>query len=406
MPDFKQTYNPDNLDFSMTHDLSVGAESFIQSENLRIYVRQNYGLTTQIPLRNLLMYVYDRIDLLFSEQYSEDNITERYEGEHTGGEVQIERPDRTNYQTLLNSLLLMTSDEQINNAIISFFRVNRIVQMYPKLRALMNSKVWYWEEFCNEVTYKRRYTFCSKPFLIKVKSNDHTTPKDLVEEALLINLPDFKQTRGLSDIVRCREVENGKLFNHCCCGKRGCRMYYGFCLECELHGECCCSIEFNDLTSPPDKFAGNGRWNPKYISMFYGADNVETARKEIGEPRSYIEGHFGTKESIPLLNLAAIPNYNIWSDHYAEYSLIDAFEKALSKPIVDKEKDYIGTQVFAEHIRYNTHLNVKGIVYRSAKDTNTENYVLFCNQQDSSRILTLNYAKLHLGRFEKNMIVL
>lgn len=397
MPDFKQTYNPDNLDFSMAHDLSVGAESFIQSENLRIYVRQNYGLTTQIPLRNLLMYVYDRIDLLFSEQYSEDNITERYEGEHTGGEVQIERPDRTNYQTLLNSLLLMTSDEQINNAIISFFRVNRIVQMYPKLRALMNSKVWYWEEFCNEVTYKRRYTFCSKPFLIKVKSNDHTTPKDLVEEALLINLPDFKQTRGLSNIVRCREIEHCKQYNQGC---------LSLCKKCELYGEYCCSVEFNDLTSPPNEFAGNGRWNPKYISMFYGANNVETARKEIGEPRSYIEGHFRTNRDISILNLAAVPDFDIWSDHYAEYSLIDAFEKALSKPVVNAEKDYIGTQVFAEYIRYNTQLNVKGIVYRSAKDTDTENYVLFCNQQESSKILTLNYAKLHLGRFEKNMTVL
>ncbi|GAV15990.1 RES domain-containing protein [Paenibacillus sp. NAIST15-1] len=140
-------------------------------------------------------------------------------------------------------------------------------------------------------------------------------------------------------------------------------------------------------TSPaPIKYAPNNRMSPAGISYMYLADSLSTCLQEIRATigSKVIVGNFNPKKDIKVLDLSIkpqIPKFSIFDENY-DHDLnwidefIQEFKWEISKPISDIEKDleYVPTQVLAEYIRQ---LGYHGIVYESSLVKGTYNYVLF-----------------------------
>lgn len=411
---FKQTYNENALNLDMCSGKYVNSEVFEFSPELRKYVSEHstpeficsFSLRpSAMPLSALLKYVYQKIDIRFSEPIDieekdylifndlSDEQTDTYQVTPEQ-RIKIEQKESPSfYRDIVFGLQLSTRYQELNHIIIQFLRTNQIIQNYPKLRTINNDLVWYWEKFKKEITSHRRYTYFTKQHFIPIKNE--TTPTDvydLLNECIWLCI-----IRGIAfnDIIRCRDYSNQK--EEFCVRRCWFREHHHFC-PCGCDRENC--ITFNDLTSPPSEFAGNGRWNPKCISMFYGAFDLITAKAETGNPNFYVEGRFRTKNSktLNILDLSSVPPFiDFWGENWAKYKFLDAFEKELSRPVSKETSDieYIPTQALSEYIKFNSAYNVQGIMYRSAKIDRKKNVVLFFDQKSSSHYLELTDAYLH-----------
>ncbi|WP_339917977.1 RES family NAD+ phosphorylase [Yeosuana marina] len=72
---------------------------------------------------------------------------------------------------------------------------------------------------------------------------------------------------------------------------------------------------------------------------------------------------------------------------------MNSFVTEISLPVFKKDLvlEYLPTQVITEYIRYNTDLNVDGMIYSSAKESNAKNIVLFYNHEES--LENLDFSK-------------
>jgi hypothetical protein len=174
-----------------------------------------------------------------------------------------------------------------------------------------------------------------------------------------------------------------------------------------------------DFTSPPlDKAIKPNRMSPAGISMFYGADDVDTAAREIN-PNGIPPGQrasgvcFKSRRPLQILDLMKIvPEKSYFAQEAREWrhgvEFLRRFSRNASVPIVGPagasefvqrmreeplpEVDYVPTQVFTEYVRYHmTHDGkpdgrpIDGIRYRSSLNDDKENhgcYVLFFDQDD------------------------
>ena len=70
---------------------------------------------------------------------------------------------------------------------------------------------------------------------------------------------------------------------------------------------------------------------------------------------------------------------------------LKSFVEDAIKPINEKDSiiEYIPTQVVTEYIRYNKELNVQGLIYPSSKNRNKNNIVLFFNNDECIKELSL-----------------
>lgn len=164
-------------------------------------------------------------------------------------------------------------------------------------------------------------------------------------------------------------------------------------------------LEFKEITCPPDKYASQGRMSPAGISMFYGAFDEETARREC-TPRTnhngkgrFLIGRFLVKEPQLILDLTEISKPSFW-EHKQEYreklSFLNAFSREISKPITPDDRihtEYVPTQVFTEYLRFVFKFEgreaLDGIKYCSSINRKPC-IVLFCNQKESEKKLILN----------------
>lgn len=155
---------------------------------------------------------------------------------------------------------------------------------------------------------------------------------------------------------------------------------------------------FKDITSPPDDKAFNNRMSPAGVSMFYASFNKELAKNEASgdDPKGILIGKFRPKRRLRLVDLTAIPNeLSFWMDYYQENIFLNKFNKEITKPVdpMDKDTEYIPTQVFTEYIRYMfkdyKKKGMDGIIYSSSKTSSGKNLVLFCDQDTSSEYVEL-----------------
>jgi len=416
---FKQTYNQSSFSFSLAENKNVNADLFGGSNVLKEYInghsdKDKYCSFSEkspaISLVDLLKYVVKVIDCRFSEaidgdyeheeEVNEDSKDEIIEGgeERRREDVRIEG-SKVNYVDILFGLRLNTVNKELNELLIKFLKENNIVEKYPKITTINNDIVWYWEKFREDLTTQRRFTYFAKKTIFPMKAEDDPNGEktfDLIKEC--INNARISNSKNLT-LYRCRDFSNQQ--------ERFCIKNCDSVIDCWckqgrgkiIRYHCCDGnvVKFDDLTSPPSSFAKANRWSPSGISMFYGADDLTTAKKEIGNPSFCVYGVFSSKSAIKLLDLSTIPaDIDFWSKDWENLKMLDSFEKELSKPISEKDADtaYLPTQAFAEYIRYSETLNVKGIIYRSAKIEEERNVVLFMNQQESRKYLKLKNAWL------------
>ncbi|MDT3388186.1 MAG: RES family NAD+ phosphorylase [Bacteroidota bacterium] len=173
---------------------------------------------------------------------------------------------------------------------------------------------------------------------------------------------------------------------------------------------------FRDLTSPPTQFTRNLRMSAKGDSVFYGADNIETARKEAlsdeGDDFTYV-GEFHTKHPIRLLDLTGIPNRLTIFDQEQYYLLtfLRDFCNAISEYVPEHDSiKYAPTQLityyFRKKLRHyeknNRPYPIDGILYSSSKD-HTMNAVLFFDNENSHNHLELEcWELIHQGTNTKH----
>lgn len=146
-----------------------------------------------------------------------------------------------------------------------------------------------------------------------------------------------------------------------------------------------------------DQAIYSNRMSPAGVSMFYGADDFNTAIRETLDPegvadRSITVCSFKNIRPLTVLDLLNLPSYNFfsnWREREREsFAFLEAFQRDISAPVKKDGRqhiEYVPTQVFTEYVRYELETSdgdhFDGIRFRSSKDGNGC-YVLFCDQDD------------------------
>ncbi|MEG0216310.1 MAG: RES family NAD+ phosphorylase, partial [Hungatella sp.] len=157
-------------------------------------------------------------------------------------------------------------------------------------------------------------------------------------------------------------------------------------------------LPFEQITSPSLEYIkGQNRFSCNKVSMFYGAKDEETAKKEIdyqNEPNLYI-GRFSLLHKITILDLSQIKSPKglfdkDWQGEYFILKFMNSFLKEIRKPVEDQTIDYKPTQSISDYIRNNEIYGhkVDGIKYKSSKNGKIC-YVFFWGAEDSAEHLKL-----------------
>ena len=169
---------------------------------------------------------------------------------------------------------------------------------------------------------------------------------------------------------------------------------------------------FRDLSSPPEEYTRDLRMSRKGDSVFYGAENMDTALKEAlidnGDKYSYI-GKFCSKHDLRLLDLTKIPALITIFDQEQFHLLLflQLFCKAVSEPNKDHDSiEYAPTQLITYYFRHwlrhyeadRCNYPIDGIIYTSSKD-GAMNAVLFYDNKESRKHLELQeWTCIHEGQ--------
>ncbi|WP_097006987.1 HEPN-associated N-terminal domain-containing protein [Lacrimispora amygdalina] len=145
------------------------------------------------------------------------------------------------------------------------------------------------------------------------------------------------------------------------------------------------------IGSAPVKYAAANRMSRKGVSMFYGAEDIETTLKEIGAKPSdtVTSAKFYPSERIKVLDLTQL-------DSIEFPSLFDPTKRHLRSPLIfmrnfatdvskkcnGKPIQYLPTQIFTEHIRnFYKEFKLSGIIYNSSLVKGKKCCVLFFNNE-------------------------
>lgn len=144
-----------------------------------------------------------------------------------------------------------------------------------------------------------------------------------------------------------------------------------------------------ELGPPPHRFSGSNRMSARGISVFYGANSVETAISEIRPPVGceVVSARFSLIRPLRLLNLPALES--VWESgsmldpdfisKRAQATFLRTLTNRIVNPVLPGEEDfsYIPTQVIAEYLADAPQLNLDGILYPSVQQSGlqpSENY--------------------------------
>ena len=160
------------------------------------------------------------------------------------------------------------------------------------------------------------------------------------------------------------------------------------------HGPKTKIIKGKELGSPPIRLAKANRFSPAGISMFYAAEDRETAIREIinlDKKNKFItSGAFFLQKDIRLIELTKIPYVSIFDEKrekdYFSLQFLERFVENISEPVIGDNSehiDYVPTQVITEFFRYlvngKSRKPIDGICYYSVKN-GQKCYVLFFDE--------------------------
>lgn len=167
------------------------------------------------------------------------------------------------------------------------------------------------------------------------------------------------------------------------------------------------SQQLKECGPPPRKMAVSLRMSPSGISYFYGAEDFETAYKEIraSQDNTAIYGLFETTRILRIVDLSHIPHVTISSIFSPDYEhelhavkyFLRSFTNEISKPILPNEAqiEYLPTQILTEYIRSKGY---DGVRYGSSL-TDGFNLTLFCGPPEGGHEDEWIVKKLQIPMF-------
>lgn len=267
---------------------------------------------------------------------------------------------------IMRDLGLHTDNDSLNDDIDHLIENNTWIKKNPFELWWNQKKELQWQRFSDMVKHSRRFTFLA---MSRVAGND-----DILEDLGGI-------LRNMDGILHPIPI--------------GTTLYRTRSLDKEPDD----SFGFTDITSAPDKYAGQCRMSPAGVSMFYGAFDMDTAVAEsikIANEKALVIGEFKTTRELTVVDLIALPReVSIWMDKWEAVSFLKSFHKDITRPLINNAKEaieYIPSQIFTEYLRWmftdKQGRNIDGLMYRSCK-TQKANVVLFCNNENSHKWLKL-----------------
>lgn len=306
----------------------------------------------------------DEADLPLVSSYCDDEDDEFIRKNSLGCYILPEKAERyESVEDLMYSYGLYTSDDNLNKDIACCFNEG-IWTVRNVWEGDIDEELSYaWNYFVTMVKHKRRYTFFQDSYFVRQnewQDDILTTINQLCRTVLISTLP--KDTL----IYRGRSNDTGIP-----------------------------RTSFEDLTAPPVGCAKENRMSAVGISMFYGALDSDTSKKEIqkGDSKVVIDlGEFVLKRKLVVIDLFKIPKcLSFWMpQYYLEYKFLEKFHLEITQPVMENPGiEYVPTQIFTEYIRFLNKKHIDGIIYRSS-ETKRKNIVLFYDNASSKEILRLD----------------
>lgn len=279
-------------------------------------------------------------------------------------------------EDVVSEVLEITGPDGLWNDIVEALPQQAWISKDPLVASLDDELNIRWKHFADMVKHKQRFTFlANKEFVGHPSKYDNGLYDILTELGTMIHRFDVcKNIDENTSIYRARSIVKDT------------------------------SLIFDEITCPPDVYARQNRMSPAGISMFYGAFDEETARREStpstghdGKGR-FLIGQFRQKRSLLLIDLTSLPRPSFWYQNrgYREaLAFMHIFHKEITKKIIPDDRihtEYIPSQVFTEYLRYmfklEGEISVDGLIYKSS--VNEEKcVVLFCNKKESRKMLEL-----------------
>lgn len=276
----------------------------------------------------------------------------------------------SNVEALEDFGLVPDSEELYKDLSSNLYLENKI-RRDPTSLLLSDELSMRWEQFCDLVKSRQRYTFFrSSQFDYEAFQHSSNGLSDILTElgGLVRNVED-KLPLGTT-LYRCRPAkETDKV------------------------------ASFADVTAPPVAASKANRLSPTGISMFYGSFDKDTP---LIETRAYAttpliyRAAFEITRDLRVINLCNMPAVDFWMPSgWQEYSFLSHFHQEISKPLTPKDNpdiEYIPSQIFTEYLRYlclsSAGEPYDGIIYQSAQ-TKKPNIVLFYDNKTSADVLQL-----------------
>lgn len=279
-------------------------------------------------------------------------------------------------EDVVSEVLEITGPDGLWNDIVEALPQQAWISKDPLVASLDDELNIRWKHFADMVKHKQRFTFlANKEFVGHPSKYDNGLYDILTELGTMIHRFDVcKNIDENTSIYRARSIVKDT------------------------------SLIFDEITCPPDVYARQNRMSPAGISMFYGAFDEETARREStpstghdGKGR-FLIGQFRQKRSLLLIDLTSLPRPSFWYQNrgYREaLAFMHIFHNEITKKIIPDDRihtEYIPSQVFTEYLRYmfklEGEISVDGLIYKSS--VNEEKcVVLFCNKKESRKMLEL-----------------
>lgn len=163
-----------------------------------------------------------------------------------------------------------------------------------------------------------------------------------------------------------------------------------------------------ELSNPPDRFAAEGRMNPKGISYFYGAEDRQTCVAELRPTLSEkaISAEFEVIAPVQLLDLTLLSHGrhkradSMFDDDYLEKRihrhLLRQLHWLIAQPVLNGDDfEYLPTQAMAEYLARLTTPRIDGVIFESVQRSGGRNIVLFphvLNKENHSAVDLTNYT--------------
>lgn len=164
------------------------------------------------------------------------------------------------------------------------------------------------------------------------------------------------------------------------------------------------------LGSPPSNISKANRMSPPGISMFYGASDIETCKREALDSEwhnsAFTTGIFVNCKPLKFVDFTKLPAMPSLFDvknrgNRNKVGFLSAFVRDLSIPVMPDDRvhiEYIPTQVVTEFLKIK--LGVDGIVYESVKNPGHKCTVVFADNDqmtDSDHVGVIHLLALRNG---------